>query len=86
LKWAFSEAAVLLYAKCADAKQIVERLTKRHGKAKAFSIFAHRIGRCVYYMLENRRAFLPQRVAAFVEPASPSPNRSPSAVTPTRPR
>jgi transposase len=57
LKWAFSEAAVLLYAKCADAKHIVDRLTKKHGKAKALSIFAHKIGRCVYYMLKNRRAF-----------------------------
>ena len=50
-------AAVLLYAKCADAKHIVDALTKKHGKAKALSIFAHKIGRCVYYMLKNRRAF-----------------------------
>jgi transposase len=57
LKWAFSEAAVLLYAKSAEAKVLVDRIAKKHGKAKAFSIFAHKIGRTVFYMLKNRKAF-----------------------------
>ena len=57
LKWAFSEAAVLFYAKSAEAKVLVDRLAKKHGKAKALSIFAHKIGRTVYYMLKHREAF-----------------------------
>jgi len=54
---AFSEAAVLLYSKSAEAKVLVDRIAKKHGKSKALSIFAHKIGRTVYYMLKNRQAF-----------------------------
>ena len=57
LKWAFSEAAVLLLAKCPEGKQLVDRLAKKHGKGKALSILAHRIGRAVYFMLKRKRAF-----------------------------
>jgi hypothetical protein len=57
LKWAFSEAAVLFLAKCPEGKKLMARLEKRHGKGKALSILAHRIGRAVYFMLKNKRAF-----------------------------
>lgn len=57
LKWAFSEAAVLLSSKSQPVKKLHARLEKKHGKAKAFSILAHKIGRAVYYMLKNRQAF-----------------------------
>ena len=57
LKWAFSEAAVLMLAKCPEGKQLVDRLAKKHGKGKALSILAHRIGRAVYFMLKRKRAF-----------------------------
>jgi len=57
LKWAFSEAAVLFLAKCPEGKKLLARLEKRHGKGKALSILAHRIGRAVYFMLKNKRAF-----------------------------
>ena len=57
LKWAFSEAAVLFIQQCPEGKKLVERLAKKHGKAKALSILAHRIGRAVYFMLKRKRAF-----------------------------
>lgn len=57
LKWAFSEAAVSFLSKCAKGRKIVERLRRKHGKAKALSILAHKLGRAVYYMLTRQRAF-----------------------------
>jgi transposase len=57
LKWAFSEAAVLFLAKCPQGKPLLARLERKHGKAKALSILAHRIGRAVYFMLARKRAF-----------------------------
>jgi transposase len=57
LKWAFSEAAVLFLAKCPQGKVLFARLERKHGKGKALSILAHRIGRAVYFMLARQRAF-----------------------------
>jgi transposase len=57
LKWAFSEAAVLLLKGNDRAKRLLEKLTKRHGKAKALSILAQKLGRTVYYMLKRGEAF-----------------------------
>ena len=34
-----------------------QRLERKHGKAKALSILAHRLGRAVYYMLLRKKAF-----------------------------
>ena len=53
LKWAFSEAALLLLRESKAVKAYVERLTKQHGKGKALGILSHRLGRCVYYMLKR---------------------------------
>jgi hypothetical protein len=33
------------------------RIERKHGKGKALSILAHRIGRAVYFMLARKRAF-----------------------------
>jgi transposase len=57
LKWAFSEAAVL-FLRCNPAGQKqLRRLAGRHGKAKALSILAAKLGRAVYLMLSQDRAF-----------------------------
>ena len=61
LKWAFSEAAVLFLAKCEQGKALKARLDKKHGKAKALSILAHKLGRAVYHMLCSKTAFDLQR-------------------------
>ena len=57
LKWAFSEAAVLFLRGNEPAKKYYERLTRKHGKGKALSILAHKLGRAVYFILKNKEAF-----------------------------
>jgi transposase len=64
LKWAFSEAAVLFIAKSEHGRTVFKRLERKHGKAKALALLAHKIGRTVYFMLARKRAFEPQRFAA----------------------
>ena len=57
LKWAFSEAAVLMMRELSEAKRLVEKLRGKYGKGKALSIFAHKIARTVYFMLKRNEAF-----------------------------
>jgi transposase len=57
LKWAFSEAACLLARESDQAKRFLARKEKQHGKAKALGILAARLGRAVYHMLRQKRAF-----------------------------
>ena len=64
LKWAFSEAAVLFLRHTAEGKKILARLEKKHGKGKALSILAHKIGRAVYDMLSRRTVFSMEKFLA----------------------
>ncbi len=57
LKWAFSEAAVLYLRGNKKAQHYLLTLQKRMSKAKALSALAHKIGRCVYFMLKNETVF-----------------------------
>ena len=57
LKWAFSEAAVLYLRGNDKAKRYLEKLQKRMNKAKALSALAHKIGRCIYFMLRDKQVF-----------------------------
>jgi transposase len=57
LKWAFSEAAVLFLKGNDQAKRYLDRLATKHGKGKALSILAHKLGRAVYFMLKNKEPF-----------------------------
>ncbi len=57
LKWAFSEAAALHLRGNEDAKKYLQKLQKRMSKAKALSVLAHKLGRCVYFMLKNETEF-----------------------------
>jgi len=57
LKWAFSEAAALFLKDNEQGKRYLDRLTAKHGKGKALSILAHKIGRAVYFMLKNKKPF-----------------------------
>ena len=61
LKWAFSEAAVLFLKGNPEGMKFKKRLEKKHGKAKALSILAHKIGRAVYFMLKRNQAFDSER-------------------------
>jgi transposase len=64
LKWAFSEAAVLFLRHTTDGKKLLARLEKQHGKGKALSILAHKIGRAVYYMLSRGTVFSMEKFLA----------------------
>ena len=57
LKWAFSEAAILFLKGNDPAKRYFDRVIHKHGKAKALSILAHKLGRAVYFMLKNKESF-----------------------------
>ena len=57
LRWAFGEAATLILRERDEAKLYHQRLKNKHGKAKAMAILSHRLGRTVYYMLKNQKAF-----------------------------
>jgi transposase len=64
LKWAFSEAAVLFLRGNPDAQQWLARAAAKHGKPKALSILAHKVGRTVYFLLARERAFEMKRFLA----------------------
>ena len=61
LKWAFSEAAVTFLRHSVDGKKLLARLERKHGKGKALSILAHKIGRTVYYILARSTVFSQER-------------------------
>jgi len=57
LKWAFSEAAALFLRANPAGQRYLAKLTKKHGKGKALSILAHKIGRTAYYIMTHKRNF-----------------------------
>jgi transposase len=57
LKWALSEAAVLFLRANPRAQGFLQRLRRKHGRAKALSILAHKLGRTVYHMLRTETVF-----------------------------
>jgi hypothetical protein len=57
LKWAFSEAACLFLRGNEPAQTYHDRLVSKHGKGKALSIMAHKIGRAVFFMLKRKEPF-----------------------------
>jgi len=61
LKWAFSEAAVLLLRDNPRAQRLHARLVARFGKAKALSVLAHKLGRAVFHMQKRKQPFDAER-------------------------
>jgi hypothetical protein len=57
LKWAFSEAAVLFLRHAPGGTKLWVAIETKHGKGKALSILAHKIGRAVFYILSRRTVF-----------------------------
>jgi transposase len=57
LKWAFSEAAALFLRNNPDGQKHLRRLSGKHGKGKALSILAAKLGRTVYLLLAKERVF-----------------------------
>ena len=57
LKWALSKAAVLYLRGNEKAQKYLLKPQKCMSKAKALSALAHKLGRCVYFMLKNETVF-----------------------------
>jgi len=57
LKWAYSEAAVLFLHRNPRGQRLINRLRSKHGRGKALSVLAARLGRASYYMLRRDTAF-----------------------------
>jgi len=56
-KWAFSEAAVLFLRNNPKGQALLARLRRKHGKGKALSILAHKLGRVTYHLLQREIVF-----------------------------
>lgn len=63
-KWALSEAAVLFLRHTHDGKKMLTAIAKKHGKGKALSILAHKLGRAVYSMLSRGTFFSTEKFHA----------------------
>ena len=57
LKWAFSEAAIHAARLSPRVDSQLQKLASRHGQGKAYSLLAHKLGRAVYYMLNQEKIF-----------------------------
>ena len=57
LRWAFAEAAVLFIRQSQPGKAYFAKLEHKHGKAKALTVLAHKLGRAVYDLLTREQAF-----------------------------
>jgi hypothetical protein len=57
LKWAFSEAAVLLLRANPAGHKYLTQLEKKHGSGKALTLLSQKLGRAVYDMLQRQTAF-----------------------------
>jgi len=76
LKWAFSEAAVLFLRHNPAGQKYRTKLEKKHGKGKAFTMRAHKLGRAVYYMLKRQTAFDVRRFLSGSWNGAGEPNAS----------
>jgi transposase len=63
LKWAISEAAVLIL-RHGDIDRLRNRLQRKYGKGKAMGVLTHKLGRTIYYMLLRKKPFDMERFLA----------------------
>lgn len=57
LKWAFSEAALMMLRYSERAQQFLTRKQKKYGNGRAMTMLARKIARTVYYMWKRKEAF-----------------------------
>ena len=57
LKWAIRTAAMISLRESEQAKKMVDRLSSKYSKGKALGIYTHKLGRAIYFILKNKRAF-----------------------------
>ena len=61
LRWACAEAAILFLRQNPLGKEYFTKLERKHGKAKALTVLAHKLARAVYDLLTREHAFDLQR-------------------------
>ena len=44
-----------------QAKQYVAKLERKYNKGKALGLFAHKLGRTIYFMMKNNEVFQMQK-------------------------
>ncbi len=64
LKWAMSEATVLLLRQSDQAKAYLKRLERKHNKGKAIAVLSHKLGKALYFMLLRKEVFNPDKFFA----------------------
>lgn len=64
LRWAFGATAALFLRGNTEAQRWLEKKTRKHNKAKALTILAHKPGRAVYHMLNRKTLFDQDRFLA----------------------
>ncbi len=57
IRWAFAEAAILFIRGSDKAKRYIDKQSKKHHKAKAISILAHKLARAVYHIWLREDSF-----------------------------
>jgi len=57
LKWAFKECILVAKRSHPEIKAMAQRLERKHGKATANAILAHRLARAIFYMLKHGMSF-----------------------------
>ena len=71
LKWAFNEAAMIFLRGNKITAKYKTRMENKHGKARMYSITAHKLGVSIYHMLKTRQVFDTYR---FIGEQSPRVN------------
>jgi transposase len=64
LRWAFAQLAISAQRFYPSMKGYTQRLIKKFGMRKAYSLLAHKFAVAVYYMLKNQTAFDVKRFVA----------------------
>ena len=59
-----AKKAAVLFLRHTEGKKLIARIEKQHGKGKALSILAHKIGRAVFYMLSRGTVFSMEKFLA----------------------
>jgi transposase len=57
LKWAIRTAAMISLRESEQAKKFVDRMSRKYNKGKALGIYTHKLGRAIFFMLKNKKAF-----------------------------
>lgn len=64
LRWAFGQLAISAQRFYPEVKEYTQKLIRKYGNARAYTLLAHKFAVTVYYMLKNKTAFDVNRFVA----------------------